>query len=92
MSLYAFLSSVVSAILNRIHSHEDVGAPSTLAREPSLKIGARYSLGLGNSLERLACGAIAHKDRDVVCGLEQLPNVLRSGERSRPECNVGAHG
>src|ERR1700730_2864957 len=90
--LYIFLGPAVSAVLNGIHSHEHVGAVGTLIGEPSLKAGARYRLSLGDSLDRVASGAIPHEDRGVVWGIEKLPYILGSGERSRCECSVAAHG
>src|ERR1700683_1286361 len=90
--LYFSLRPGVSAVLDGIHSHEHVGTAGVLIGEPSLKVGARYRLRLGDSLHRVTSGAIPHEDRGVFCGLEKLPYILRSGERSRCECSVGAHG
>ena len=88
--LYVCLRPAVSAVLDGIHSHEHVGTAGILIGEPSLKVGARYRLSLGDSLHRVTSGAIPHEDRGIVCGLEKLQDILGSGERSRCECSIGA--
>src|SRR5713101_7975947 len=83
--VYVPLGPSVRAVLNRIHSHEHVVAAGTLIGKPSLEAGARYGLSLGDCLNGVAGGAVPHKDRCVVRGLEKLPDILRGGERSRRE-------
>src|SRR6266478_8114993 len=90
--LYIPLCPAVRAVLNRIHSHEHVIATGTLTREPGLKVGARDGLRLGNGLNRVAGVAIAHKDRGAIFRPEQFADILRSGQRSRREFAIGAHG
>src|SRR5208282_1881133 len=77
--------AAVSAILDGIHSYEDVGTTNILIGEPGLKTGARYGLSLGDSLNCVACRAIPHEDRSVVRGFEKLQDILRSCQRSRCE-------
>src|SRR6266576_3848105 len=89
--LYICLGPTVGTVLNRIHSNENVGTASILIGEPSLKSGARDRLRFGDCLNRVASGAIPDENRGVVRGIEKLPDVLRSGERSRCECSVAAH-
>src|SRR5216683_2967350 len=90
--LYILLGPAVRAVFDGVHSHEHVGAAGTLIGEPSLKAGARYRLSLSDSLDRVASGTMPHEDRGIVCGIEKLPDILGSGERSRCESGVGAHG
>ena len=71
--LYICLGPAVGAVLNRIHSHEHVIATGTLIGEPSLKAGARDRLSFGDCLNRVACGAIPHKDRGVIRRVRKAP-------------------
>src|SRR6266576_7017235 len=89
--LYICLGPTVGTVLNRIHSNEDIGTASILIGEPSLKYRARDRLRFGDCLNRVASGAIPDEDCGVVRGLEKLPDILRSGERSWCERGVGAH-
>ena len=79
--LYISLGPAERAVLNRIHSHEHVVTTGALTREPGLKIGACDGLRLGDGLNGVAGRAIAHEDRGIFLRPEQLPDILRSGER-----------
>ena len=64
----ALFGSAVGAILNWIHSNEDVGASLILFEKDGLKLGSRNEFSFRNPLKGLALPAIAHEYGNVIGG------------------------
>jgi len=75
-ALDVVLGAAVSAILDWVHSYENVGTTNILIAEPGLKGGTRHCLGLRDSLNCVACRAISHEDGGVIRGFEKLQDIF----------------